>query len=74
MGFGSSRLWGKSSESALNAGAIWLVISILCELVDNTHPVFMAGILIGLAVFKKDWAQQREAADRFLGGEWDENS
>ena len=33
-------------------------------------PVFVAGILVGLAVFKDDWDTQRAKARDFLGGEW----
>jgi len=31
--------------------------------------VFVAGILVGLAVFKDDWETQRTKAADFLGGE-----
>ncbi|KAJ9115615.1 hypothetical protein QFC20_000940 [Naganishia adeliensis] len=40
-------------------GFIWLF---------NSALFFAAGILIGLAAFKRNWREQREAAQRFMGG------
>lgn len=55
-------------------GAFWLLSSIICKsAVCTADSVFAAGILVGLAAFKKDWQAQREAADHFLGGKWSLN-
>ncbi|ORX36299.1 peptidase M50B-like-domain-containing protein [Kockovaella imperatae] len=40
-------------------GAFWLL---------QACVFFVAGILVGIVVFRDSWEQQRERADRFLGG------
>jgi hypothetical protein len=32
------------------------------------RPVFAMGIIVGIVVFKDDWATQASKSDRFLGG------